>query len=59
MNDEQLHTLARWRAFLDRTLTVNFALADDERYAFIARTCAALWLSWPEASAQERGAAFP
>ena len=35
MNDEQLHTLAQLQAFLDGTITVDFAVADDERYDFI------------------------
>lgn len=38
MNDEQLHTLAQLKAFLEGTLTVDFAVAADERYDFIART---------------------
>jgi transposase InsO family protein len=38
MNDEQLHTLAELQAFLDGTMAVDFAVAADERYAFIART---------------------
>ena len=38
MNDEQLHTLAQLQAFLEGTLAVDFAVAADERYAFIART---------------------
>ena len=38
MNDEQLHTLAQLQAFLEGTLAVDFAVATDERYAFIART---------------------
>ena len=38
MNDEQLQTLAQLLAFLDGTLAVDFAVAADERYAFIART---------------------
>jgi hypothetical protein len=38
MNDEQLHTLAQLQAFLAGTLAVDFAVAADERYAFIART---------------------
>ena len=38
MNDEQLHTLAQLQAFLDGTITVDFAVADDERYDFIGRT---------------------
>jgi transposase InsO family protein len=38
MNDEQLHTLGQLQAFLDGTLAVDFALAAEERYDFIART---------------------
>ena len=38
MNDEQLDTLAQLRAFLDGTTAVDFAVAADERYDFIART---------------------
>ena len=38
MNDEQLHTLAQLQAFLDGTVAVDFAVAADERYDFIART---------------------
>jgi len=38
MNDEQMHTLAQLRAFLDGTTAVDFAVAADERYDFIART---------------------
>ena len=38
VNDEQLHTLAQLQAFLEGTLAVDFAVATDERYAFIART---------------------
>ena len=38
MNDEQLHTLAELQAFLDGTVAVDFAVAVDERYDFIART---------------------
>ena len=38
MNDEQLHTLAELQAFLDGTVAVDFAVAADERYDFIART---------------------
>ncbi len=38
MNDEQLHTLAQIQAFLDGTIEVDFAVAADERYDFIART---------------------
>ena len=32
MNDEQLHTLAQLKAFLEGTLAVDFAVAADERY---------------------------
>lgn len=38
MNDEQLHTVARLRAFLDGTVAVNFAVAASDRYDFVART---------------------
>jgi transposase InsO family protein len=38
MNDEQLHTLAELRAFLDGTVAVDFAVAVVARYDFIART---------------------
>jgi transposase InsO family protein len=38
MNDEQLDTLAQLQAFLDGTAAVDFAVAADERYDFIART---------------------
>jgi transposase InsO family protein len=38
MNDEQLHTLAELQAFLDGTVAVDFAMADEARYDFIART---------------------
>lgn len=38
MNDERLHTLAELQAFLDGTVAVDFAVAADERYDFIART---------------------
>lgn len=38
MNDEQLHTLAQMQAFLDGTVAVEFAVAVEERYGFIART---------------------
>jgi transposase InsO family protein len=38
MNDEQLQTLAELRAFLDGTVTVDFAVAAVARYDFIART---------------------
>ena len=38
MNDEQLHTLAERQAFLDGTVAVDFAMADEARYDCIART---------------------
>jgi transposase InsO family protein len=38
MNDEQVHTLAQMQAFLDGTATLEFAVAPEERYDFIART---------------------
>jgi transposase InsO family protein len=38
MNDRQLHTLGQLLAFLDGTMAVDFAVAADERYDFIART---------------------
>jgi transposase InsO family protein len=38
MNDEQLRTLAELQAFLDGTGVVEFSVATEERYAFIART---------------------
>ncbi len=38
MNDEQLKTLADLQGFLDGTVKVDFAVAADERYGFIART---------------------
>ncbi len=38
MNDEQLRTLAQLQAFLDGTVTVEFSVAAEERYDFIART---------------------
>jgi len=38
MNDEQLHTLAQIRAFLDGTVALDFAVAAEERYGFIGRT---------------------
>ena len=38
MNDEQLSTLVQLRAFNDGTVTMDFAVAREERYAFIART---------------------
>jgi transposase InsO family protein len=38
MNDEQLHTLADLQAFLDGTVALDFTVAPNERYEFIART---------------------
>ena len=38
MNDKQLTTLMQLQAFLDGILALDFALAPDERYEFIART---------------------
>jgi len=38
MNDEQLRTLTDLRGFLDGTVTMDFTVVEDERYAFIART---------------------
>ena len=38
MNDEQLHTLAQMQAFVDGTGALDFAVAAEERYGFIART---------------------
>jgi hypothetical protein len=38
MDDEQLQTLAELQAFLDGTVTVDFALAAGARYDFISRT---------------------
>ncbi len=38
MNDEQLHPPAQMQAVLDGTVAVEFALAVEEHYGFIART---------------------
>ncbi len=38
MNDKQLATLAQVKGFLTGTTSVDFAVAVDERYDFIART---------------------
>ena len=38
MDDKQLLTLAQLQAFLDGTVAVDFAVAAEERYDFIART---------------------
>src|SRR4030042_5392852 len=37
MNDEKLHTLADLQAFLTGTLAMEFTVASDQRYEFIAR----------------------
>jgi len=37
MNDKQLLTLAQLQAFLNGTVAVDFAVATEERYGFIAR----------------------
>lgn len=38
MNDEQLHTLAQIQALVEGTVALDFAVAAEERYGFIART---------------------
>lgn len=38
MNDEQLRTLVDLQGFLDGTVLMDFAVAAEERYSFIART---------------------
>jgi hypothetical protein len=38
MNDEQLRTLADLQGFLNGTVRMDFTVAPEERYAFIART---------------------
>jgi transposase InsO family protein len=38
MNDKQLLTLAQLQAFLNGTVAVDFSVAAEERYKFIART---------------------
>lgn len=38
MNDKQLHTLAQMQAFPDGTVALDFAVAVEECYGFIART---------------------
>ena len=38
MNDRQLLTLAQLQGFLNGTVAVDFSVAAEERYAFIART---------------------
>jgi transposase InsO family protein len=38
MKDEQLRTLAQLQGFVDGTVAVDFAVAGEERYGFIART---------------------
>ena len=38
MDDEQLRTLADVQEFWDGTVVMEFAVAEDERYAFVAQT---------------------
>ena len=38
MNDKQLLTMAQLQAFLNGTVAVDFTVASEERYEFIART---------------------
>jgi hypothetical protein len=38
MNYEQVHTLAQMQAFLEGTVALDFGVAAEERYGFIART---------------------
>jgi hypothetical protein len=38
MNDEQLKTFADLQGFLDGTVIMDFAVAGEDLYAFIART---------------------
>ena len=38
MKDEKLRSLAQLQAFVDGTVAVDFAVTDEERYGFIART---------------------
>ena len=38
MNDEQLSTLAQLGAFVEGTVAMDFTVAEEERYEFIART---------------------
>jgi hypothetical protein len=38
MNDKQLLTLAQLQAFLNGTVAVDFSVAAEDRYGFIART---------------------
>lgn len=38
MNDRQLPTPARLHAFLNETVVVDFSVASEARYDFIART---------------------
>ncbi len=58
MNDEQLHTLAQLQAFLDGTVAVDFAVAADERYDFIARTVRRFGYAPAETCRQGGGAAL-
>ena len=46
MNDEQLCTLKDLQGFWAGTVTMDFTVAEDERYAFIARTVKRFGL-WP------------
>ena len=38
MNEERLQTVAQLQAFLEGTISVDFAVVDAQRYDFIART---------------------
>ena len=38
MDDKQLGPFEDLKGFLDGTATMDFTVADDERYAFIARS---------------------
>ncbi len=57
MNDKPLHTLAQMRAFLDGTVTIEFSVAVEERYDFIARTVRRFGYASSEACPQGYGAA--
>ena len=59
MNDEQLHTLAQLQAFLDGTVAVDFAVAAEERYDFIARTVRRFGYRRLKRADKARGAALP
>jgi len=60
MNDKRLQTLAQIQAFLEGTVAVDFVLAAEERYGFIARTLRRFGYARlaSEACRQGRGAAF-